>query len=584
MNNTAIIGYVPPPTYGHPLSFIKNLKNFKPTMPMMLYSDHDYDIKGMIKLPGSPELQQGGAPIHTGPIGFMPHHQRNKWATNNRIFFTGLRIAVRQGLEWMIYIESDCRVGPTRYKDTTWDAVMFKEFFSRREKEVIGGTMVCWSPCNSGQELMRRWSQLIADNNKRKNFPIPTYSAGGSAEKRDPCFLVNGALGIYNIGFLQDLFGMELEASTKLAVESTAWDFEIGKRMWTKYQMKVFDQIMHMNSIFSGFGEVQSTEAERMSLLQSGRVAAVHQIKSDWEGPNPETVPGQIEWQKRKENLEKNSSVEEVLRETAEMEPAPKTSYPKTRILIVSYKKDALWCAYALRSIRKYATGFMGVTVVVPTQDKPMFEEMCQMYGADLHPFNEESGHGHAHHQVMKCSADILCPDADYILHTDSDCLFTESFTPFDYIIDGKPVLWVERFSPDMPEAKGRMLWKEVTEKALGEAVEFETMLRHPAVHHKWIYLLTRNRIANANQREGKRPSFEEYVLSQNNWWTEKDGQPVPPGFGEFNALGNVALKYFSDQYVIQDFTGIDRPPGKLKQYWSRMPDLPIKEMEEIVS
>lgn len=575
MNNTAIIGYVPPPSVGHPLSFLKNLKNFKPTMPLLLYSDHEYE--GVIKLPGSPELKQGPM-VHTGPVGFIPHHQQNKWATNNRIFFTGLRIAIKQGLEWMLYLESDCRVGPTRYKDTTWDAVMLKEFFSRREKELIGGTMVCWSPCNSGPELMRRWSQLIADNNKRKNFPIPTYSAGGSAEKRDPCFLVNGALGIYNVGFLQELFGSELDSSTKLAVESTAWDFEIGKRIWTKYQLKTFDLIMHMNSIFSGYGEVQSTEAERMGMLQSGRVAAVHQIKSDWEGPDPKVITAPV--------MSEQPITAADIKEAVDTGVIAKPQiYPKTRILLVSFKKDALWCSYALRSIKKYGTGFMGVTVVVPTVDKPVFEEMCQMHGADLVLFNEEPGRGHAHHQVMKCSADIHCPDADFILHTDSDCLFTESFTPLDYIIDGKPVLWVEQFLPSMPEAKGRLLWREVTEKALGEAVQYETMLRHPAVHHRWIYLMTRNRIANANQQEGKRPSFEEYVLSQNNWWTEKDGKTVPPGFGEFNALGNVALKYFSDQYVIQDFTGIpNRPPNKIKQYWSRTPDLPIKEMEEIVS
>ena len=50
---------------------------------------------------------------------------------------------------------------------------------------------------------------------------------------------------------------------------------------------------------------------------------------------------------------------------------------PRVDPHIVSFRKDVEWCRYAVRSLRKYATGFGAVTLVVPASDRAIFEGMA---------------------------------------------------------------------------------------------------------------------------------------------------------------------------------------------------------------
>jgi hypothetical protein len=56
---------------------------------------------------------------------------------------------------------------------------------------------------------------------------------------------------------------------------------EIGGRLWKVFAEDTFDFLGHLDTIYSGYGDILTTEEERMNLLRSGKVVAVHQIKSD---------------------------------------------------------------------------------------------------------------------------------------------------------------------------------------------------------------------------------------------------------------------------------------------------------------
>lgn len=227
------------------------------------------------------------------------------------------------------------------------------------------------------------------------------------------------------------------------------------------------------------------------------------------------------------------------------------------QIFIVSYAKDFKWLNFNLRSIRKHARGFRGVTVLVPQQDAQMAIQFCAPFGAAVATFKEEPGKGFNHHQAMVCHADLYANGAQYVLHTDSDCIFTESVTPDDYFTDGKPQLMIERYdrvlgggTPD------QAIWKDPTERALGFQCDFECMRRHPAVHPVDLYIHFR---AYMNTQHG---DFVQYVLSQKN--------DFPQGFSEFNALGAFALARFRDRYAIIEKGKDPEPKNKLEQSWSR--------------
>lgn len=236
---------------------------------------------------------------------------------------------------------------------------------------------------------------------------------------------------------------------------------------------------------------------------------------------------------------------------------------PKTEILYVTFARDLDWTRFSLESIRKYGSGFSGIKIVVPTWDVNKFLQF-ERYSTPECPvliknFMEYPSKGFVHHLAMKCYGDVFCPSADFVLHMDPDCLFTSPFTPSDYLFSNHPVLVIEPYEVLKTVHPARYNWKQVTEAAVKFDVSHETMCRHPAVHHKETYKITRDRI-----EEVHGTPFTDFVIKQKNSY--------PQGFGEFNTLGAIARKYFIDDYHF-----IDRgdkgpsadPPSKVWQGWS---------------
>lgn len=239
-----------------------------------------------------------------------------------------------------------------------------------------------------------------------------------------------------------------------------------------------------------------------------------------------------------------------------EEEPLP--PQPKTEIFIVTYSKDSEWLKHCLRSIRKFARGFSGVTVAAPSRDLNVIQPVCcdNLPASSLKTFDEVEGKGMLHHMAIKCMADEFCPEAEYILHTDSDCIFIEPVTPADYFVDGKPVLLKEHFDRFRDKHPGILKWKACAEDALGFSVSHETMRRHPAVHPKWLYYLVRQRVEKVHNRP-----FLDYVLSKQNEY--------PQGFTEFPTLGGFALAMYPTRYHWIDTGEVLPPKDKLAQFWS---------------
>ncbi len=231
----------------------------------------------------------------------------------------------------------------------------------------------------------------------------------------------------------------------------------------------------------------------------------------------------------------------------------------KVEILIVSYAHDIPYLRYCLRSIRKFASGFNGVTLVVPEDEYEEFHELM-IPGDRLRSYkrNPDKAKWHLHAQVQKCLADVHCKGVDFILHTDSDCIFTEPVTPADYFVDGNPVLLIEPYSnlKDCP-------WKEVTEKVIGERIDWETMRRHPQVNSRALYSDFRRHVSRVHQAP-----FEQWVLSQK--------PTFPWGFSEHNALGAFAWNdpVWHGMYHWIDVSQDGHPPSskKLTQFWSLSP------------
>lgn len=232
-----------------------------------------------------------------------------------------------------------------------------------------------------------------------------------------------------------------------------------------------------------------------------------------------------------------------------------------TSILIVSCAKHFAWLEYCLRSISKYATGFKEVALVLPSQEplgdvNEMIDRNTGSVPVRLVLEPEWPGKGMLWHEWVIVKADTVCRDADFILHTDSDCVFTQPVTPDDYFVDGKPVLMYASYEWLCKQQTNIRNWQVATENALGGIVDNEFMRRHPAVHLRDVYLKTRQVIEDRN-----RMACEDYIRSCRN--------EFPQGFAEFPTLGEIAWRHFHEQYHWINQEKEPFPTEKLHQFWS---------------
>ncbi len=236
----------------------------------------------------------------------------------------------------------------------------------------------------------------------------------------------------------------------------------------------------------------------------------------------------------------------------------------KVSILIVSWLQDRKWLEYCLRSITKFASGFHETVVLVPEQEAKEFSERLPLpegVRRSTYPRTSDKAKWHLQHQAMKCHADLWCPDADFVLHTDSDCVFSEPVTPDDYFVDGKPVMLIEPYRNLVNNP-----WQIPTQNALKRLVEFETMRRHPQVNPAEIYVDLREHMHQLHNM-----TLEAFFLTRK--------PDYPWGVSEFCLIGAYAYEYHRHLYHWIDVSKHPRPRSKLIQFWSHSPPDKPQEM-----
>jgi hypothetical protein len=238
-------------------------------------------------------------------------------------------------------------------------------------------------------------------------------------------------------------------------------------------------------------------------------------------------------------------------------------------VLMVTFRRDLEFAEYSFRSVSKFATGFANKIVVVPEPDGDLFREIAEPNGFTVLTFEEWPGKGFLHHEALICEADKWCPHADAILHLDADCLFTAPVSASDYFVDGRPILYCQRFE-EFRQYTSRYSWKQCVREATGIDPEWETMCRHPAVHLKEAYRLTREAIAAHTKMDWK-----DYIRSCRNVF--------PQTFAEFPTLGAVVIERCPNHYLFieafrdrpnsifskEDLSIEDKSMNKLRAFWS---------------
>lgn len=232
----------------------------------------------------------------------------------------------------------------------------------------------------------------------------------------------------------------------------------------------------------------------------------------------------------------------------------------KTSIIVVSCAKDFRYLRYCLRSIDKFAEGFLNTVLLIPENhlNQLYVETDAQHFkrALQLITFKEWPNKGMNHHQLLEMMAPKFCPLAEAILHFDSDMVFTEPVTPQDFIEDGKPVLVHAAFDWLIKQQDNLAYWKRAVEKALGILCEREMMRRPGIMHIPETYIKAKQLIEAHTKTD-----LSTYVNSCEN--------SFPQGFAEYPTLGWVAWLHCKDKYKWIDQETEPMPKSKIRQMWS---------------
>lgn len=257
----------------------------------------------------------------------------------------------------------------------------------------------------------------------------------------------------------------------------------------------------------------------------------------------------------------------------------------KAEILIVTYGQprpargrpgvlvsDFDWLNWCLRSIRRYCTGFSGITVAFPSRDSERFKAIANEHAKAksgiklrVRMFEEPLGKGFLMHQIQMARADELVPaGTNYVVHVDSDCVFKEPTDPREYIVNGAPV-YVWRTYDSLTEVRdGKKVvsdclqWQVPTEDMLGFSTNAYTMTRHPSVFPIAFYRKYREHVQSVHKM-----SFDDYMLSGRN--------DHPTNRMDFTSMGAFAFDRMLSQFHWIDISGGNHlaPKDRQKTFWS---------------
>jgi hypothetical protein len=430
--------------------------------------------------------------------------------------------------------------------------------------------------------IRKGWLKDIADEHIRGGKPFSGHCVEGMGH-------LNGVAVYPNV-----VANYSFQA---LMTEETAWDYTL----WT--ELRDADVKHHAHTLFqhcwcinpetgkawNGAGELATFKSAHdvvrlvdlsMAIFHRNKDGTlIDQLRNYYAHPEEAMVPAHTSRQVSvpdSDTNERRAWVGDVADEpTASIEihatnpvQAPAAKYQgKCEIMIVTYWKDEPWLRYCLRLIRRWTSGFSGVTVVIPKRDRDKFAWMdAKDWGFNLNVqlFGEAPSKGMLHHMAMMASADQLVPKGtDHVLHLDADCMFKETVTPDEYIHGNRPVYVVRSYAslynPELKVVSDCAQWKEPTEKQLGFPVEMYTMCRHPTAFPIKFYPAYRNHIERAHGGM----DFFAYMLSGKN--------SHPQNRMDFTAMGAFAYAKMREDFEWIDISAGNHlaPKDKQKAYWS---------------
>jgi hypothetical protein len=205
-----------------------------------------------------------------------------------------------------------------------------------------------------------------------------------------------------------------------------------------------------------------------------------------------------------------------------------------------TYYKDIPWLAHSVKSMQKNLDGISEKILAIPDDTPPIPISIIDFF--DKIVTIKEQYTGYIQQQIDKVRA-YKYTNNEYILFSDSDCIYYNPVNANQYLSDGL----VNLYYTDYSKLEGNVLkWKTITHNSTGLNPEREYMRCFPIMHHR-----------HTCQILDTLPEWNNYL-------------PIIPAhaLSEFNALGVIADKRTNLYNLIDTHSSIPLMPCA-KQYWS---------------
>lgn len=258
------VAYLPPPGVAGVESFVKNIVSYNTEHPITFYSDTpeaypELDVK---RIPDVPKTVL---------------YRNLPLSANNSAYVRGIELAHADGLEFFLYLESDCRV-----RGDGWDGKLFDEFFGQKDC-LVGGTPSVFNmglaPANAALRMLKFINSTVKRTGR---LPLiwQTVSRDGHAP---PFAFPNGAGGIYETSTVNAAFGGRKYDWGSFVANMGAWDVFVGRALHNQFGLELFDRFALLPSMYSGYKDVHYSLADRQKMMMSGEIVLMHQCKTAWQ-------------------------------------------------------------------------------------------------------------------------------------------------------------------------------------------------------------------------------------------------------------------------------------------------------------
>ena len=232
--------------------FLDHALQYRTIEPWFFYSDVTWPIPTF----GCPPIAEGSS---TFP------RPGNYQAGQSWLF--GLQLAIAQGLDEFMFVETDCGFTCDR-----WDASAWKEW-DGMPRALCGGTPMVHNVLDKPE-----WMEALAPWNARlwERFGYGVGIQGTSGGP--PALFPNGALAIYRTANIRLCFERSLKDTRKEFEDGVAWDLRYGFWLCENYGYDLVNRICAFSSMYSSCSYLPTSPEYRMEMWKKRKLAAIHNI------------------------------------------------------------------------------------------------------------------------------------------------------------------------------------------------------------------------------------------------------------------------------------------------------------------